>query len=57
MQHLIEQLDLEGSVVTADAMHCQTKTAELIVSKGADYILQVKGNRPSLETALNDAIT
>jgi predicted transposase YbfD/YdcC len=57
VQQLIEQLDLKGAVVTADAMHCQKETAELIVKKEADYILQVKGNQPSLQTALNDAIT
>lgn len=57
VQQLIEQLDLAGSIVTADAMHCQKVTAELIIEKEADYILQVKGNQPSLQTALNDAIT
>ena len=57
VQQLIEQLDLAGSVVTADAMHCQKVTAELIIEKEADYILQVKGNQPSLQTALNDVIT
>jgi predicted transposase YbfD/YdcC len=57
VQQLIEQLDLQGAVVTADAMHCQKETAALIVKKEADYILQVKGNQPSLQTALNEAIT
>ena len=57
VQQLIEQLDLKESVVTADAMHCQKETAELIIKKEADYILQVKGNQPSLQNALNEAIT
>jgi hypothetical protein len=43
-QGLIRLLDLQGAVVTADAMHCQTETAKALVSKDADYILTVKGN-------------
>ncbi len=56
VQELIEVLDLKGSVVTADAMHCQKETAKAIVAKEADYVLFVKGNQPSLQDALNDAI-
>ncbi len=33
VQELIEVLDLKGSVVTADAMHCQKETAKAIVAK------------------------
>jgi predicted transposase YbfD/YdcC len=56
VQRLVEHLDIQGAVVTADAMHCQKETAKIIHDKGADYILQVKGNQPSLENALNDEI-
>ena len=56
VQELIDMLDLAGSVVTADAMHCQTETARAIVDKEADYILMVKGNQQSLQDALHDAI-
>ena len=56
VQALIEQLNLQGAVVTADAMHCQKETAQAIINKEADFILQVKGNQPSLENALNEAI-
>jgi predicted transposase YbfD/YdcC len=34
--------------VTADAIHTQTKSASLIVSKGADYVLALKGNQSTL---------
>lgn len=56
VQELIAILDLKGSVVTADAMHCQKETAKAIVAKEADYVLFVKGNQPSLQDALHNAI-
>ncbi|MBT8162573.1 MULTISPECIES: ISAs1 family transposase [Arthrobacter] len=44
--------DLAGAVITLDAMHTQTDTAALIVSRGADYVMTVKGNKPSLRQRL-----
>ena len=46
---LLELLDLEGSLVTIDAMGTQTKIARKIIEKGADYLLALKGNQGSLE--------
>ena len=46
---LLEPLDLEGKVVTADAMHTQVKNALFLVEdKKADYLFQVKQNQGSL---------
>lgn len=45
---LLEQLALEGSIVTLDAMGCQKNIADAIVEKKADYILAVKGNHKEL---------
>ena len=45
---LLEMLNLDGAVVTLDAMHCQTETVQAIRNKGADYIVPVKGNQPTL---------
>lgn len=56
VQELIAMLDLEGAVVTADAMHCQKETVRAIVTKEADYLLIVKGNQPTLQDALHGAI-
>jgi hypothetical protein len=39
---------LDGKIITADPLHCQRKTAHAIVEKGADYLLQIKGNQPGL---------
>jgi len=49
---LLELLDLQGAVVTADAMNCQKSIAEKIVDQGGDYLLQVKSNQPSLHQDL-----
>ena len=48
MQELLSILNLKGAVITADAMHCQQKTATKIIDSDADYILQVKNNPPRL---------
>jgi predicted transposase YbfD/YdcC len=45
---LIKSLELNDCIVTIDAMGCHTKIADLIVDKGADYILALKGNQPNL---------
>lgn len=42
---LLMQLNIAGTVVTMDAMGCQTKVAEQIVNQGADYLLSLKGNQ------------
>jgi len=39
---------LDGHMVTADPLHCQRKTARIIVEKGGDYLLQIKGNQKRL---------
>jgi hypothetical protein len=46
---LLEKLPpLDGKILTADPLHCQRKTAAIIVEKGGDYLLQIKGNQPNL---------
>ena len=46
---LLETLPaLDGQIVTADPLHCQRKTARVIVEKGGDYLIQIKGNQPGL---------
>lgn len=48
VQQLVKLLNLQGATVTADAMHCQKETAQTIIDAGGDYILQAKGNQPTL---------
>lgn len=45
---LLDLLDITGDTVTVDAMGTQTKIAEKIISKGADYVLALKGNQVTL---------
>ena len=52
LRDLLEPLDLDGAVITADAMHTQRGTAEWIISRGAHYLLTVKDNQPGLKREL-----
>ena len=46
---LLEKMPaLDGKIITADPLHCQRQHARIIVEKGGDYLLQIKGNHPSL---------
>lgn len=45
---LLERLALTGALVTIDAMGCQTKIAQTILDRQADYLLAIKENWPSL---------
>jgi predicted transposase YbfD/YdcC len=45
---LLELLELQGALVTIDAMGCQKKIAAKIVAGGGDYVLPVKGNQEKL---------
>jgi predicted transposase YbfD/YdcC len=45
---LLALLDIEGAVVTIDAMGCQRNIAQTIIDKKADYILALKGNQGTL---------
>lgn len=51
---LLEMLEIEGALLTIDAMGCQTAIAEQIVDAKADYVLAVKGNQPTLHQGLMD---
>jgi predicted transposase YbfD/YdcC len=45
---LLDMIDIKGSIVTIDAMGCQTKIVEKIIANGGDYLLAVKENQPHL---------
>ena len=48
-QELLRRTELEGALVTLDALHTQTETARIVVQeRGADYLLTVKGNQPGI---------
>ena len=45
---LVKNLEISGSIVTIDAMGCQKEIAATIQEAGADYVLAVKDNQPTL---------
>jgi predicted transposase YbfD/YdcC len=45
---LLDMIDIQGDIVTIDAMGCQTDIAEKIRKKNGEYILAVKENQPTL---------
>jgi predicted transposase YbfD/YdcC len=49
---LLERLQLTGALITIDAMGCQTKIAQKILDKQADYLLAVKDNWPALHAEI-----
>jgi predicted transposase YbfD/YdcC len=49
VRELLEMLNVKGCMVVADALNCQKETAKTIVKQGADYLLSVKDNQPTLK--------
>lgn len=45
---LLERLELTGALVTIDAIGCQRDIAEAIKARGADYLVALKDNWPTL---------
>src|SRR6476659_837403 len=45
---LLDILDIQGCIVTIDAMGCQTTIVEKIVEQQADYVITCKGNQAHL---------
>ncbi len=57
---LLKLLDLQGAIITIDAMGCQKAIASQIIEQGGHYVLAVKDNQPTLhakvKTLLDEAI-
>lgn len=54
---LLGLLDIQGAIVTIDAMGCQRKIAKDIVAKEANYVLSLKGNQGALEKEVSEFFT
>jgi len=54
---LLDKIDVQGAVVTIDAMGCQKEIAKKIRSGGGDYVLAVKDNQPKLHQAIEKFFT
>ncbi len=45
---LLDVIDVEGGIVTADAMSCQTEITKKVTEKKADYVIGLKENQGTL---------
>jgi len=56
-RQLFKRLDLDGRKVSLDALHTQDQTArELVLEHGADYLLSVKDNQPTLRANIEKLV-
>ena len=51
---LLDMLQINGCIVTIDAIGCQSEIAACIIDQQADYVLTVKENQSRLHQALED---
>jgi predicted transposase YbfD/YdcC len=54
MPKLLDLLDIEGDIATADAMSCQTEIVKKIVEKKADYVIGLKDNQPTMHAEVSE---
>jgi predicted transposase YbfD/YdcC len=57
LPELLRMLNLTGTVVTIAAMGCQVEVARQLQAQGADYVLSLKENQPSLYRECEDLFT
>src|SRR6516162_8601365 len=55
LEKLAAARSLKGAVVTIDAIACNPQIAQSIRAVGADYLLAVKGNQPTLQADIEAA--
>lgn len=53
---LLALLDLDGALVTIDAIGCQKAIAQQVVAGGGDYVLAVKGNQERLLEDIQETV-
>ena len=54
---LLALLDIEGCLVSVDAMNCQKKTAQQIVKQGGEYLLALKDNQRHMREDVQNLFT
>jgi len=56
-RQLFDKLELDGRKVSLDALHTQDQTGrELVLEHGADYLLTVKGNQPTVQANIEKLV-
>lgn len=57
-RELFKKLDLDGRKVSLDALHTQDKTGrDLVLEHGADYLLTVKDNQPTVKANIERLVS
>jgi len=56
-RYLIESLDVKGRCISGDANFCGFSLLELIIEKGANYLVALKGCNATLHTAAKQAFS
>ena len=56
-RELLLKYDLRKTIVTADALHCQRKTCEAIISKKGHYLIKAKGNNEALVAEIEQSFS
>ncbi len=51
---LLELIDIQGAIITIDAMGTQTEIVRLIRARKADYVLALKTNHPTLHSQVKN---
>ncbi len=55
-RQLCEKIDLDGKLVSLDAIHTQVETSHVIVEKGGHYLYTVKDNQPQLRARIEKKV-
>lgn len=54
---LCQRLELDGRLVSIDALHTQSETArQIVLEHGGDYVLTLKGNQPNVQRAVQASV-
>jgi predicted transposase YbfD/YdcC len=56
VQALIQELDIQGCMIVADAFNCQKETAATIIKGKGNYLLDAKGNQATLMQEIRDYV-
>lgn len=54
---LCQRLELDGRLVSIDALHTQSETArQIVLEHGGDYVMTLKGNQPNVQRAVQASV-
>ncbi len=51
---LLNEMDVKGKVITADAMHTQKDFCKEVINYDGDYVLTMKDNQKGLREDISD---